>query len=74
MSRAAKSARSSPRAAGAYRPPIAVRPWRDPVSGNVFFSVNGPMQMTDPKARVMSPGELLDLRACIDAALACEVV
>ncbi|WP_321340729.1 hypothetical protein [uncultured Cohaesibacter sp.] len=55
--------------AARFRPPIEVRPWADPISGNVFYSVNGPMLLADPKLRVMTHGELRDLKAKIDAAL-----
>nr|WP_321482727.1 hypothetical protein [uncultured Cohaesibacter sp.] len=61
--------KKQPSGAARFRPPIEVRPWADPISGNVFYSVNGPMQIADPKLRVMTHGELWDLKAKIDAAL-----
>lgn len=50
-----------PSGAGSFRPPIEVRPWADPVSGNRLFIVNGPMQVTNPGTRMLSPTEALDL-------------
>ena len=50
-----------PSGAARFRPPIEVRPWVDPISGNVFYSVNGPMQLTDLTLRMMTPTEAIDL-------------
>nr|WP_319513709.1 hypothetical protein [uncultured Cohaesibacter sp.] len=61
-----------PSGAASFRPPIEVRLWADPVSGNRLFIVNGPMQVTNPGIRMLSLGEMQDLRDKVDAVLAKE--
>ena len=56
MNRAAKRTSAAP-----YRPPIDVRPWRDPVSGQTYYSIMGPMQSTDPRMRLLTHGEAVEL-------------
>ncbi|WP_319568353.1 hypothetical protein [Cohaesibacter marisflavi] len=64
--------KTRPSGAGSFRPPIEVRPWADPVSGNRLFIVNGPMQVANPGTRMLSLGEMQDLRDKVDAVLAKE--
>lgn len=52
-----------------FIPPIGVTKWIDPVSGNTFYRVKGPFQVTDRYLSLVTPTELIALRDQIDAAM-----
>ncbi|WP_319498047.1 hypothetical protein [uncultured Cohaesibacter sp.] len=66
MARASKRPSAVP-----FIPPLGVRTWQDPVSGNLLYQLTGPFQLTDPRYSKISRGEVLalidDLQAVLES-------